>query len=504
MNRQRKLSTFTLLIAYVYMTLPFLIFAVGWLRKRFWIPIVFIVIFSLVKMMLNQNDLWTPKLNRDTLLKLMLILLIIMIWVYYSGIGAYVFQNEDHYTRNSIFELLVAYDWPIINDTITNAELNATHTSLIYYIGFWMPASLVGKRWGLEAGYLFQYVWAVLGIMLTYYFVCCYFRKIRIWPLFVFIFFSGLDIVGVRLTGQNLFELSNISHLEWWAMPYQYSSMTTQLFWVFNQAISAWLCTILMMLQKNAKSIIMLWSGTLFMATFPFVGLGFICIFICARRCIAQLRTGSDEKKSRTVLVFVKKELITFQNFWGGGVIGIVSFLYLKGNYTMGRIMKESSYGPCWNNNLLKYIMFILLEIGIYAILLYRYNRKTAYYMCLCMLLIIPIIHVGETGDFCMRTSIPFLFCLMLFIIDTLQKVYDKKDVLTLAGILLALCIGAATPIHEIARTFAYTILAVNEGTKPSCEAMDSVELLNTKHLIGNADEGFFYQYLIRRDRPVK
>lgn len=37
---------------------------------------------------------------------------------------------------------------------------------LIYYIGYWLPAAVVGKVFGLTAGYYFQYVWAIIGIFI--------------------------------------------------------------------------------------------------------------------------------------------------------------------------------------------------------------------------------------------------------------------------------------------------------------------------------------------------
>ena len=59
----------------------------------------------------------------------------------------------------------------------------------------------------------------------------------------VVVLFSGLDIIGSLLDDGPRFRTDwNITtHLEWWAGKYQYSSMTTQLFWVPNHALGGWL-----------------------------------------------------------------------------------------------------------------------------------------------------------------------------------------------------------------------------------------------------------------------
>lgn len=202
----------------------------------------------------------------------------------------------------------------------------------------------------MEAGYGFQVFWAVLGIVLVYYFICARKEKLLIWLLAILIFFSGLDIIGQYLIGTDLSTLPNTQHIEWWAVPYQYSSMTTQLYWVFNQAIPAWLCTIFAYMQKdNKKEYLLYWKDT-----------------------------------------------FTLQNVLGGGIVGIISFLYLSANVSGQRIMAESSF-VSYANHLSKYMMFILVEVGIYFSLLYKINKNNKlYYFLLFCFCIIPPIKVGN------------------------------------------------------------------------------------------------------------
>ncbi len=58
----------------------------------------------------------------------------------------------------------------------------------------------------------------------------------------VIVLFSGLDVIGdLWRAPQHAAHWDITRHLEWWAGRYQYSSMTTQLFWVPNHALGGWL-----------------------------------------------------------------------------------------------------------------------------------------------------------------------------------------------------------------------------------------------------------------------
>ena len=61
----------------------------------------------------------------------------------------------------------------------------------------------------------------------------------------IMIFFSGLDIIGCFIQEWNFQSFASILHLEWWLEGFQFSSNTTCLFWVYNQAVPAWIATLL-------------------------------------------------------------------------------------------------------------------------------------------------------------------------------------------------------------------------------------------------------------------
>ena len=307
------------IIAYLYLLCPIIIFVIGFL-KWYWAIIftAFICIagyFSLKES--SVKGLIIEKKNDQIILW---VLLLIIIWVVLSGIGGCSYQNSDHECRTAIFRALVEKDWPV--KTIDGTR------GLIYYLAFWLPSAVVGKVLGFEAGYKFQVIWAILGIFIVYYLICLYRKKIDILPIIFLIFFSGLDYLGLWILGGTGTNLKEAAHIEWWAMDFQYSSTTTQLFWVFNQAIPAWVATMLILNQRTCKNIFFILSTIMLSSTFPFVGLIPISIYCVLNLCI------KDKTRFR--------DIFSVQNIIGVVVIGVITLLYLIGNVSGGMIKSDN------------------------------------------------------------------------------------------------------------------------------------------------------------------
>jgi hypothetical protein len=233
-------------LIYLYLFLPFVLFIIGWTKLFVSIPVLIVLAVCFCNMVRAFPKIWLPEISKDNLIKTALF--VIFVWVYFSGIGRFVFQNSDHSSRNGLFQTLVTEEWPVI---YFSPEHYKEPVALVYYFGFWLPAAIIGKIFGLTAGYFAQFFWASLGIFLFYYLIIAkYIKKIVFWPLLVLFFFSGLDILGMYLLGKKFSDISSTAHIEWWASypVFQFSSMTTQLFWVFNQAVPAWLATLVLLM----------------------------------------------------------------------------------------------------------------------------------------------------------------------------------------------------------------------------------------------------------------
>lgn len=173
-----------------------------------------------------------------------IVLAVVAVWVYLSGIGSFVFQNGDYWVRNPIFRDLSTYQYPVIYDLSKESEAvqricGSERVAFSYYFCWWLPVSYASKLFGLSetARNVLLYLWAVLGILATVYLICRKIGKCTYIVPVVLIVFSGLDIVPWLLKNNIFSNLPWTTHIEWWAGYFQYSSNTTQLFWVFNQSI---------------------------------------------------------------------------------------------------------------------------------------------------------------------------------------------------------------------------------------------------------------------------
>lgn len=357
---------------------------------------------------------------------------------------------------------------------------------MIYYIGFWLPAACVGKLFGLEAGYTAQVIWAILGICIVYYLICVYRKKVDLLPVVFLIFFSGLDYVGTWILGEEGINLNLALHLEWWAYDIQFTSMTAQLFWVFNQAIPAWISTALILTQKNCKSMMFILSLTMLTSTIPFVGLIPIVIYLYIKRVRVDRSSW--------------KEIFTVQNIIGVVVVGGCVFLYLAGNISGGVVRREQAGFTVVEPaaRLLKYLLFYFLEFGVYLYFICRYRKRDSMVHLITIILVIcPFIKVGYGYDFCMRASVPALFILMLMCMETLERIRLDGKKFLLVGYCVVLLLGAITPFNEINRSVRETFWRTTNGESVRYpEISIENELLYAKNFSGKVDGNFFYQYM--------
>lgn len=443
--REGTLERIARYAAYLYIGVPIVIFLLGWMRWYIGVPLALIVAVSFF--LCFRDEARAPIVGDRTvpLSALGAMLLLACAWVYLSGIGGYVYQNFDHLYRNEIFKILVEYPWP---PTKTLATGSGYQTVLIsYYIGFWLPAALVGKVLGLKAGFAFQYVWAVTGLLTLFVLLSKRVRKWNAATVLAFIFFSGLDIVGCLLVGEDIFAMNIQEHIEWWS-GYQFSSHMTDLFWVFNQAIYGWLLTMLILDEADNKRLVLFWSCGLLECTFPFVGM----LPFLGYKILSNIQWKGVRIKD-----FLKwtNKLFSFENVLGGGVIGIVSFLYLFGNQSSG-----ASYIGLLRTrptDIFMYLLFIFMEAGVFSIAIFRYEKKNPlYWISLLALAACPLIRIGGSADFCMRASIPPLLVLFLLVTKSLYRSWTENRRL-FYGLLAIILIGAVTPLHELVRTTAQT-----------------------------------------------
>ena len=437
---------------YFYLFFPILIFVLGWCNLPTALLGGAILCVSYYFLCKNAPKLWMPQNSKQKVL-LISIVVISLLWVCLSGIGALVFQNADHNCRNPLFEILVQNRWPVIVDTGEGTAI------LTYYIGFWMPSALIGKLLhSVQIGYYCQIAWATFGISIFFYLTLACSKRKNYWPILIFILFSGLDALGHVLLN-NLYPLSHpISHLEWWIPFFQFSSFTTQLFWVFNQAIPAWVAVLLMYHEKNNKNLLFLYACLFLQSTLPAMGLFPFVVYW-------YLKNGTGFLFLKSGLLHLKKVILssfTFQNIVGSMLVIVVSFSYLSGNVSGGhRSMFSISFLQfcVWLGS------FFLAEAGLFLLCLYKHQRHNVlFYLVLGCLLFYPFVQVGSGPDFCMRATIPALVLLYIMVVQNLESYsFKKRQLFVYCTLIVLLCVGSITPLHEFARTFYFTSKGVTK-----------------------------------------
>lgn len=373
---ERRLDNIMKTAAYTWLLIPIVIFFIGFLR---WYVASACLIITGVCTWLTAKDKesFQPTQGMSwTWPRAVLIVVIATAWVVLSGIGGFGYQNWDLNFRNAILHDLIDYSWPVYYDYTTQ---NIDHTmfgqtgSLVYYFAYYLPSAVAGKLFGWQAANFFLFLWSVIGVLLTVYFLCRAVKKVSVFSIVFLALFSGLDIIGYAAANRSLPPMTR--HIEWWAQYFQYSSNTTMLFYVINQILPAWLITLLIMNQKGVKS--MLFTYALCFAFSPFATVGLFPVVLW--RCL--FGTQKPVFKLKEIWLNIKN-VLTVQNILVPLLLLVVFGLF----YSTLSVVKAQS-GPIWSfgykpSALMKrYFAFIALEVLVYAAFLFKKHKKIRFFL---------------------------------------------------------------------------------------------------------------------------
>jgi len=543
----QKLDRVIYEISIVYIALPVFIFLAGWLRLVVAVPVCAVFLISVFLMLRNRPEPVAWHLSKAQGGIILASLIILAVWVFLSGQGGFAFQNSDYQYRNAIFHDLINKSWPVIynysaqNSAAGISIVSASNTAILtYYIGFWLPGALVGKLFGWYAANVFLYFWSLSGVVLVTYYLFRTLRKASVWTVLIFIFFSGMDVLGYYLSNWSL--PGPIQHIEWWS-GLQYSSNTTLLFWVFNQTIVMWLAVLLIMNLKNSRSLFFLYAMLLLQGPFPFLGMLPIVLWKAYQGYPLDLKKKGSKYVNAAAAFFLwfwsgVRRALTFENIFGGISVLSIVYLYLSNN------ISASTTGI--NKLTFNYYLFIIFECGLYLLFLYvDHKKKPLYWICVGSLLVIPFFEIGSSQDFCMRVSIPALFMVQIMIQQSLlgrrdmqnddvnlgradvpvrrdgktasyksahavqntaaQQSGNSRGIVTggeskLIRVILIvfLIIGAVVPVQEMLRSIVYTLPPYKYTWSDSIKTLGN-DMTSASNFLGLTKDNLFYEYLARK-----
>lgn len=435
-------------LTYLYLALPLLFFLMTWLDSgwAFLFTLMYgIAFYKAHKTISEQNNHFVS----NGVLRGLAVLS--LVWCFFAGIGYFYYQSFDYHFRNAVFRDLINYDWPVMYDK--------ANTPLVYYMAFWLPVAGVCKlmipiiqnaNQVFMIGNVLLLFYAAFGVWLIFAHLikasCAENKKQAFMTAAVFMLFSGLDIIGYQFF--QIMAQPFDYHLEWWTTTIQYSSMTTGLFWVFNQFIPVALLTLLIYNERNIKNFGLLIALSLFFTPYPTAGLG---IFMLAY-------AGTEFYYSQAKKIFLRDCIFSVQNiigvFW---LLPILILYFITNSEGIDKLWYVFDYTTPQ-----RLLLFMTLEFLLYALVLGgRYKKECFFITAVASLIVIPFFRLDQQNNFCTRASIPALIILALYAIRFLK---ENKNTLAKGALLILLTIGAATPLMEFYRGIHYTMQAGRLG----------------------------------------
>ncbi len=416
-------------LSYFYITLPFLLFTALWLNIYAAVAFSAIAIASYVLCIKETEPLQFIRVNKKTVFWTLITVAVI---VFFSGIGSYTYQNEDHPYRNALFNDLVKYNWPVMYhvEGFEGHFLNGKTTMMTYYLGYYLPAAFVGKFFGQTGANFFLYFWTVLGTLIVLYQAGKFLNRFSYKVVLMFFAWGTLFFIGA-LIKYPLEKFGQEGYYLWAGMRLYANSNLGSIYWIFNQALPAWTVIMLIINKISTKNMFFVYSLCLFLSPFCFVGLfPFILYFMY-----------QEFRRIRDLKGFIMA-YVSFQNILGAGLVVFLTFFYLQSNQA------GQKFHPIPWPNLKIFVAFMALSWGIIAFILFpKYYREPLYWISVFILIPLPFFQQGNGMDFPGRVSMPAYFILLLLAIRLVLE--EKRSYSRIAMIMYFCFAGTAHFIFE-------------------------------------------------------
>lgn len=452
MKKYIKIDKILLLITYLYLALPVSIQLFFWFNKLISIPLIILLYVGLYFTMKKFKPLENEEYKKVFNIKRLIIIGVLVVFVnLLSGAGSISYQNWDYNGRNAILHDLIDHDWPVKYD-YTNLEYEneiiGNTGMLSYYFAYWLPGALVGKVTNFKVATIFMFFWQLIGISLFFYFVFRKMKNVKYRYFIIFLMFSGLNVIGqyvMNIIYDMDVQILGVAHVDTSIAPFCMSSFITQWFWVFNQSIPAWIITMLFLQNKEYKTCGYQFALLVPYAPFPMIGfLYLVFVFIIFGK---ELNKFINFKRI--------KELCSIPNFFG--VISILPIIYMfslneseKGSV----IVRELSNGNNIWELLLVYLIYLILEFGVYSIVIHKKNYKNVI-VCFLSFAVLPLFYIGTGCDLGNRCTIPMLVFFYILVIKYLDDYKFENIKQNLLIVFLAL--GSLTNVNEFYRALKYS-----------------------------------------------
>ena len=440
------------LVTLLYIYVPVMIFVAG--MTAWYVSSIALIVtgFTFYKMFKDFNSGLSQRgevvISRPVLI---LTILLITAAAVMLGFGGLMGQADDWNKHNAVLHDLIGKDWPVMYTSKESAMLT-------YYVGQYLIPALAGKLGGFAAGSIVMALWGILGLILVYINLV---RMVKadttlkqLYCLIILIFFSGALILAQGAVAMIFSGSRFVPFNQKWLMAgelsLQYRSNAVMLRWVYPQIITVWLiCLMFYEHRKDIRYYVMLLIPSLLFGSFSVVFLAGSAIILAAAEFIR-----SDSKKQ------VLKEIFSIYNIGITLSLGTIFVFYLLG-YLLTPKPQDTGFSlvNITPSNVVVILVFDIFMFGIYMLLTAAEHKKDILFYCtLVFLMILPFFKMGDYNDLVMGMSVPALFYVMLFVMETLNADGKRKGAKVRCGlIVLFLIIGAWYPVKEFRESFYLT-----------------------------------------------
>jgi hypothetical protein len=323
MNRIKKLNEYQVLqsVSLAYLSVPTIIFIVGWLQPVFAIPLTLAIVWGVYLSMkagwdfvfiVPQQEKIIPTGNKNKkaskaakekeekeksesgftkfinqpVVFYSLTLLLVIIAVLYSGVGGFAIQDGDYLKHNGFFLDLTNYTWPLAYEK-TGAD--DAPRMLNTYLAYYLPSALVGKIFGFGVAYFFSFIWVCLGLFLTLLWISQFVSKRSIAYLIMFILFGELAYFGwVKYFPLESMYGKSYNYANWMVFHSFQSPILKGVFWILgsnhtflangpHHIFPSWICILMVfhdaVFRKTVDRIGFVFAFVPFVSAFMAIGL---------------------------------------------------------------------------------------------------------------------------------------------------------------------------------------------------------------------------------------
>lgn len=400
------------LFSLVYISFALFPFFLGWTRLEYGIPLSLLLGLGYINFYKSLDFSHKEYFSKKSLI---FALIIVVIWVGFSGAGGMGYQYSDLFKSNTLIKDLTLNSWPLEYD-VAGEKMYLSH-----YLSYYLPGPALVGFIGYKWAQLFLFFYTLLGISLGVFWLGRFAKGNLGSFAFFFVLFGGIASFallfkyGGQAFGQLWDRVINHGYLFWLnsqnVIPLNYITICDMLYWTPQHVIPALFGVGFILndvfIDRDIRflpftvSLLAMWSPLVLVGILPFFLFG-----LFYRRF--------DGIWHYTNLIIAP---IIF------GVVAVFLLAIESQDLIKHFILTDlSERGISIGDQVWVYLQFIFFEVLIWAIPVFwvlksdfEKGHKVLFGLTILLLTCIPLYRFGLWNDWCNRVSMPALVILAIF-----------------------------------------------------------------------------------------